>query len=325
MLASGNMPVPFIVLKQWRFIPWRLNELGPIEKMPAVIDSNAIHAVFSRPLTDGSFEPPVQDYLREIYARRPFLLLAFAPKCAGTYFRQAAMHTIGGQLIRMCHAQGGRDGTLYLPNVLVSCLDDTAPATVTHLHMQALTANRRFIEALGLRPVIMIRNIADMLASFLDMLEVDPVARAEGLNCQIPANFCDGDRSEKLDFMIDVIAPWYASYFATWKSFADDAPKTVCVLRYHDFCTDPAETLRTAVSHAGFITTLFKCRQSLEEVWREKENYRYNQGVRGRGKDYFSPAHFAQLRKQLSYYPQLADWTAELLGDAGDTARICAA
>jgi hypothetical protein len=286
--------------------------------MPAVIDSNAIHAVFSRLLTDGSFEAPVGDYLRRIYARRPFLLLAFAPKCAGTYFRQAAIHAIGGQLVRMCHAQGGRDGTFYLPNVVVSCLDDTAPATVTHLHMQALTANRRFIDTLGLKPIIMIRNIADMLASFLDMLEVDPVARDEGLNCQIPWNFCEMGRSDKLDFMIEVIAPWYASYFATWKSFVDDAPETVCLLRYRDFCDDPAETLRRALTHAGFVTTLFKCRQSLEEVWRDKENYRFNKGVRGRGKDYFSPVHFAQLRKQLSYYPQLADWMAELMGEDGE-------
>jgi hypothetical protein len=293
--------------------------------MPAIIDRNAMDVVFSRPFTDGSFEAPVRDYLRGIYARRPFLLLAFAPKCAGTYFRQAAIHAVGGQLVRMCHAQGGRDGTLYLPNVIASCLDDTAPVTVTHLHMQALTANRRFIETLGLRPIIMIRNIADMLASFLDMLEVDPVARAEGLNCQVPENFCDMERGDKLDFIIDIIAPWYASYFATWKSFVNDAPGTVCVLRYHDFCNDPAEALRTAVSHAGFVTTLYRCRQSLEAVWREKENYRYNKGVRGRGMDYFSPAHFARLRKLLSYYPQLDGWTAELLDHAGIAARTCAA
>ena len=292
--------------------------------MPAVIDSNAMQAVFARPLTDGSFEPSIANYLRSIYARRPMLLLAFAPKCAGTYFRQAALHAVGGQLVRMCHAQGGRDGTLYLPNVIVSCLDETAPVTVTHLHMQALTANRRFIETLGLRPVIMIRNIPDMLASFVDMLEVDPLARAEGLNCQIPANFCDLNRSDKLYFMVDVIAPWYASYFATWKDFADEAPGTVCVLRYHDFCREPAEALRTAVSHAGFITTLFRCRQSLQAVWREKENYRYNKGSSGRGKEYFSPAHFARLARLLSYYPQLKAWTVELLGDACDAAHRAA-
>lgn len=285
--------------------------------MASFIDNEAINTIFAQPLPDGSFEPPVRNYLRSIGARRPLLLLAFAPKSAGTYFRQAAMHAINGRLIRMCHAQGGRDGTLYLPNVLACCLDDSAQATVTHIHMQALDGNRHFIEAVGLKPVIMIRNLADMLASFLDMLETDPTARAEGLNCQIPGDFCDLERSDKLDFVIDVIAPWYASYFATWKSYVDADPNTVCVLHYQDFCDGPAKALYKAISHAGFVTTERECLKSLEQVWEARDNYRYNKGVSGRGKNYFSPGHFARLQKLLSYYPQLSGWLPGLLdGDA---------
>jgi hypothetical protein len=198
--------------------------------------------------------------------------------------------------------------------VLACCLDDTAPTTITHLHMQALTANRKFIEALGLKPVIMLRNIADILASFLDMLECDPVARAEGLNCQVPQNFCDMDRQSKLDFVIDVISPWYASYFATWKSFVDDAAEKVCVLRYREFSHNPAKALHTAITHAGLSTTLSQCRKSLEAVWHAKESYRYNRGVKGRGKIYFSAPHLRQIERQLSYYPQLGDWKEELIG-----------
>jgi hypothetical protein len=282
--------------------------------MAAFIDGNAIEAIFAQPLPDGSFERSARDYLQAAGARRPLLLLAFAPKCAGTYFRQAALHALDGQLVRMCHAQGGRDGTLYLPNILAWCLDDDAPATVSHIHMQALDGNRHFIEAVGLKPVIMIRNIADTLASFLDMLEVDPVARAEGLNCQIPGNFCDLDRGDKLDFMIEVIAPWYASYYATWKNFSDAARDTVCVLYYREFCDNPADTLHRAIVHAGFATTRFQCLKSVERAWEEKEAYRYNKGVSGRGKDYFAPRHFKRLQKLLSYYPQLSGWTRELLG-----------
>jgi hypothetical protein len=290
--------------------------------MAAFMDSSAIEAIFAQPLPDGSFEKPIREYLRSAGARRPLLVLAFAPKSAGTYFRQAAIHAIDGRLIRMCHAQGGRDGTLYLPNVLACCLDDAAPATVTHIHMQALAGNRHFIEALRLKPVIMLRNLADMLASFLDMLEVDPVARAEGLNCQIPRNFCELERSAKLDFMIDVIAPWYASYFATWKSFVDDAPATVCVLHYSDFCDNPAEALYQAIIHAGFATTRFQCLKSVERVWEGKENYRYNKGIPGRSKDYFTPAQFARLQKLLSYYPQLSSWIPELLGKSGTSVPV---
>ena len=284
--------------------------------MPITIDTNAVRAVFAVPLTDGSFEGPVLEYLRAVGAKRPILLLPFAPKSAGTYFRQAAIHAIGGVLVRICHAQAGRDGTLYLPNVLARCLEDEPLHTVAHIHMQGLTGNRKLIEALGLKPVIMIRNLADMLASLLDMFEQDPVARAEGVNCQVPSNFCDLDRAAKLNFMIDVIAPWYASYFATWKSFVDDAPRTVCVLRYRDFCSNPAETLHKAISHAGFVTTRQKCVQSLEEVWHDKEQYRFNKGVSGRGRDYFSPPHFTRLHQLLSYYPQLERWMPELLGEA---------
>lgn len=289
--------------------------------MGALIDSKAIEAIFAQPLADGSFEAPIRNYLQSVGARRPLLLLAFAPKSAGTYFRQAAMHAIQGQLIRMCHAQGGRDGTPYLPYVLACSLDDAAPATVSHIHMQALAANRHLIEAVGLKPVIMIRNLADMLASFLDMLEVDPVARAEGLNCQVPGNFCELDRGAKLDFMIDVIAPWYASYFATWKDFVTAAPETVCVLRYREFCENPAEALYKALAHAGFATTRFQCLKSVEHAWEGKENHRFNKGVSGRGKDYFSPRHFAQLHKLLSYYPQLSGWMPDLLGDSEDALR----
>lgn len=289
--------------------------------MSAIIDNNAIQAIFSRPLTDGSFEAPVQEYLRSVGALRPMLLLAFAPKSAGTYFRQAAIQAIGGELVRMCHAQAGRDGTLYLPNVLARCLDNETPHTITHIHMQALTGNRNFIEAFGLKPVIMIRDLADMLASLLDMLETDPVARAEGVNCQVPANFCEMDRAAKLDFMIDIIAPWYASYFATWKSFVDDAPRTVCVLYYRDFCCNPGETLHKAITHSGFVTTREKCLRSLEAVWRAKESYRFNKGVSGRGRRYFSSAHFERLHKLLSYYPQLERWVPELLGDAMELAK----
>jgi hypothetical protein len=280
-----------------------------------IIDDKVVQAVFAVPRPDGSFEGPMLKYLREIGARRRILLLAFAPKAAGTYFRNAAIKVLGGQLVRLVQAQGGRDGTLYLPNVLARCLDPALPETVAHVHMQALVANRNFIAALGLKPVIMIRNLADMLASFLDMLESDAAARAEGLNCQRPEKFPHWDAARKRDFMIDVIAPWYASYFATWKDFAEDVPDSVCVLQYGDFCRDPAEALWTALAHADFIVSHSECEAALAEAWNERAAHRFNQGVAGRGRLYFSSAQWDRLRRLLDYYPQLDSWLPDLLGD----------
>lgn len=119
--------------------------------------------------------------------------------------------------------------------------------------------------------------------------------------------------------MIDVIAPWYASYFATWKDYADAAPQTVCVLRFGDFCRNPAQTLHQAIRHAGFAASPLACALALETVWDARQNLRYNKGIPGRGQDYFAPVHLARLHQLLSYYPQLQPWTGELLGPGADT------
>jgi len=282
--------------------------------MAAVIDSNVIQAVFAQPDPEGVFERDYVTYLRSIGARRPVLFLAFAPKVAGTFFRQAAMEAVNGALFRTSHAQGGRDGTPYLPNLLACYLDKDLPEIIVHIHMQAFLANRHLLSALGIRPVIMLRNLPDTLASFLDMLETDPVARAQCLNCVVPNNFVELSRAQKVDFVLDIIVPWYASYFASWKSFIDEAPGQVCVLRYGDFCQDPVKSVHTALAHAGFAASRDACAAAVERVWPNRNEFRYNKGTEGRGTGYFSASQLAAITRKLSHYPQLDTWMSDLIG-----------
>lgn len=282
--------------------------------MAAAIDDAAVRALFARPTPDGIYDEPVRDYFRELGRKRPVLLLSFAPKAAGTFFREAACRAVGGQLFRITQAQGGRDGVPNLPTFLTIYLDPETPPVVSHIHMQALPANRNFVAMFGLKPVIMLRNVADMLASYWDMLDRDPVARADGLNCLIPRDFPELSNDAKADFMIDIVAPWYASYFATWKDFVDRAPATVRVLRYADFVASPAEALHAALMHAGFVVSRAKCEKALAAVWEERGSHRFNKGESGRGAAYFSHEHRARLKRMLSHYPQLTPWHGDLLG-----------
>jgi hypothetical protein len=291
--------------------------------MSAVIDSKAIQAIFAQPNPDGTFETDTLSYLRSMGARRSVLFLAFAPKVAGTFFRQVAMHALGGDLFRTSHAQGGRDGTPYLPNLLGCYLDKDLRQIIVHIHMQAFAANRNLLSAFGIRPVIMLRNLPDTLASFWDMLENDPVARAQGLNCVVPDNFLELSHAQKAEFVVDIIAPWYASYFATWKSFVDEAPDQVCVLTYQNFCQDPANAFHAAFAHAGFAISRDACAEAVERVWPDRTAFRYNKGTGGRGKSYFSAGQLAGISRQLSHYPQLHGWMSELApADSRDAPRV---
>jgi hypothetical protein len=282
--------------------------------MAATIDGKAVTAVFTQPRSDGSYPPGMAGYLHAISQRRPVLLFAFAPKAAGTFLRSAAIDAVGGQLVRIVHAQGGRDAQPYLPVFVHYYLGGVCEGPlVAHAHMQALPGNRFLLEVLGIRPVIMLRSIPDMLASFWDMLAESAEARIEGLNCMVPDAFPEFGDAQKADFMIDMIAPWYVSYFATWLSWLREDPQDICVLRYKDFVEDPAACLEAALKHADLPRTRAQCQYALDNAWKERGGLRFNKGTSGRGKEYFSQPHRDRLARMLSFHPVLADYSQELL------------
>jgi len=283
--------------------------------MAAELDAPAIAAAFSQPDNDGSFSGELETYLKGLGKSCPAVLFAFAPKAAGTFLRTAAVRAINGQLVRTVYAQGGRDAQPYLPIFIRYYLGLLGERPlVTHVHMQALPANRRFIETLDLKPIVMIRPIKDMLASYWDMLESDDQALLDGLNCRFPPDFRGLSRERKADFLVDMLGPWYASYFATWLQYADDDPDRVCVLNYDELQSSPERVLEKALAHAGLTRPPEVCAAAVHLVWQEREKHRFHRGETGRGSDYFSPRHIACIDRMLSYYSALDRFADRLAG-----------
>lgn len=280
-----------------------------------VIDAmEASDAIFTLPRPDGSFEPEHAAYLQGLGRRRQSVMLAFAPKAAGTFLRAAAIGAVDGQLARVVHAQGGRDGTPYLPTYVRYFLGGFPhDILVTHLHMQAFPANRAFIEALDLKPVIMLRSVPDMLLSYIDMLDTEGVSPAHWINAAIPVRFVDWDFSRRADFMIDVIVPWYASYFATWLDYHRQAPKRVCVLRFDDLVEDPASVLEVLLAHSRIVRPYKACELATNTAWQERNENRFNKGEQGRGITMLSTAQKRRIERLLFETYDLEEWSAELL------------
>jgi hypothetical protein len=211
------------------------------------------------------------------------------------------------------HAQGGRDASFDLPTFLLYYAGGyPARPLVTHVHMQALPANRHVMAALGLKPVIMVGAIPDMLASYADMLEADPAFPDNWLNIRVPENYATLGAEQKGDFLIDMMAPWYASYFATWMEYAAQSAD-VLVLQYDEFRRDPAATLMRLLAHSGMPRSRVHCQVALDGVWEERDSFRYKQGVSGRGRTRFTPQQIVRLERQLDFYPGLAGMKAALI------------
>jgi hypothetical protein len=272
------------------------------------------NATFAPPNCDGSFEPDFAAYLKELGSTRPTVVLAFAPKAAGTFLRSACVGAVHGAFVRTVHAQGGRDASFYLPTFLLYYAGGfPSRPLVTHVHMQALPANRHFMDTLGLKPVIMIRAIPDMLASYGDMLDADPHSPDNWLNFRLPPHYTELPSEAKGDFLIDMAGPWYASYFATWVEYAAEAPERVLALEYENFIADPAGTLEKLLLHSGMPQMRQTCQLALDSVWEHRGEYRFHKGVSGRGRLRFTRDQIARLERQLDFYPNLAGLKNKLI------------
>jgi hypothetical protein len=140
------------------------------------------------------------------------------------------------------------------------------------------------------------------------MLEPDPLSHTYWLNTAVPQNYPSLSDEAKADFMVDMMGPLYASYFATWRDYSVRAPGRVLVLNYDEFRADPVPTLVKLLAHSGLPRRPEICRAALDAVWRERSGYRFNQGVSGRGRIRLTPAQIARLARQVDYYPELAPW-----------------
>ncbi len=282
--------------------------------MPYRLDAEAVDALLTLPRSDGLFAPDHASYLRSLGQRRQSVMLAFAPKAAGTFLRTATIYAVDGQLARVVHAQGGRDATPYLPIYLMYLAENLPAKTlVTHVHMQAFPANRHLIEALDLRPVIMLRSVPDMLVSYLDMLEQEPLSSVHWLNAAIPPGFLAWDYAARADFVIDIIAPWYASYYATWLDYVREAPGRVCVQRYADVVDDTASVVEAIAAHSRIVRPFEQCERAVAMAQRERKLLRFNKGEQGRGNRFLDEKQRARIARLLFDLYDLEEWRADLM------------
>lgn len=278
------------------------------------IQPDIAEAIYTQPNPDGSFAPVQQYLFRTLGATRTAIVLAFPPKAAGTFLRAALIKAVDGQLVRIVHAQAGRDATPYLPTLL-RYYDGGVPdkTLVTHVHMLALPANLQLLSAFGIKPVIMVRSIPDMLASYWDMLETDNYALNYGLNSHVPSNFRALPRNAKADFIIDILAPWYVNFYAGWIAYSRTAPETVLVVDYGAVQQNAAAVVEDVLKHVGLPRDAETCKAAVAYAWQLRDSLRFNKGKSGRGTSYFRPAQLNRLSRMMSHYPALADWRHRLL------------
>lgn len=176
--------------------------------------------------------------------------------------------------------------------------------TVTQQHCRATEANIHLMQAFGIRPVVLVRDVFDSLVSLLDFYD-------GGFTF---STFFDRDdfarlgRDDRLDLLIEYVLPWYFQFVASWQRAEREGRLAMHWLTYEAMSADKPAAI-TAVLAFHDVTVR---REDVERVVAAAEGdqraNRFNRGVVGRGRSGLSEAQRQRVVRLARFFPK-ADFT----------------
>jgi len=139
----------------------------------------------------------------------PHLLIAGQPKSGSTFLKNVLCELTGFRDLFLFHASGQSEQDLFFPSLLEFA---TVP-TVTQQHCRAAESNLQLMQAFGMRAVVLVRNLADVVVSLRDLYNQGAIF-GTFFN---PETWRQRDAECQANLIIDHIVPWHLQFLASWQ------------------------------------------------------------------------------------------------------------
>jgi len=222
------------------------------------------------------------------------IFIACVPKSGSTFLKNVLVSVTGYRDAFMVYTPGQFEQDLYLP-VLDSVAGDD---TVTQQHCRASDANVQMMQAFGIRPVVLVRDIFDCIISLLDFYN-----RGAFANSFFRRDYAALDEETKIDLLIDNLVSWYFQFVASWSLVEEQGRLDLLWLKYEDLITDKPKRVSDVLAFYGLAAPLRGIEKRIKEIESEKRRTRFNKGVAGRGRSRLSQCQRDRIKGYAKYYP----------------------
>ena len=230
------------------------------------------------------------------------VLISSFPKSGSTLLLKMLCHATGYVSWPFVYEHGENEQDLYLPAII----DAYSFNTITQQHVRATGTNLRLIKNFGLKVVVLTRNIYDTLVSLHDhLLSESPEIPMAYVN----EGFARMTIQERMDFLVDIVTPWYLNFFASWSKAATLQPQgDVIWINYDNLIRDKDGEVSRVLHHFS----LGNIDKPLSSMNLSDGSTRLNVGVSGRGKQFLTDAQrsriceLAQRYHKIDFSPILA-------------------
>jgi hypothetical protein len=222
------------------------------------------------------------------------IFIACVPKSASTFLKNLLVNLTGYRDLFTVYAAGQSEHEIYMPTLRASAHLDT----VTQQHCRASDANVHLMQAFGIRPVVLVRNIFDSVMSLLDFYN-----KGAFQTSYFRADWPVLDDETKIDLLIENVIPWYFQFVASWDLAEKQNRLDVHWLSYEDLVADKPSSVLKVLEFYGFGASRRGVEQRIREIESEERKIRFNKGVTGRGRSGLTDRQKEQIRRLTRYYP----------------------
>jgi hypothetical protein len=226
-----------------------------------------------------------------------YIFIACFPKSGSSYLELVLRQLTGFRYLNAVLAFGHNEQDLYEFK-----LRENRHDSVVRLHTRAGQHNLKMVERYGLRPVILVRNIFDVVVSVHDHLQETPAVPMG----YVHREWFDMDRDRRLMFIIQTMLPWYFGFLMSWR----EAHVSTHWITYEQLFSDPVGIVSGVLEFSGLPADREQIERGVVDVPGEKT--RFNVGRSGRGAT-LSPEHAEAIHRLRNVWAVDAkEW--ELIG-----------
>jgi hypothetical protein len=269
-------------------------------KPPLEIDTQELlYAVVNAAIGNGLAPESEVDFAKN-RADKPLIVVAAAPKSGSTFLANTLRVVSGLRNFRLCAAYSTNEHDLYLPAL---CLMSRY-GCVSQLHMKGTFHNGVLMRTFGIRPVILVRRIEDIVVSLQHDLKAKAERPTVGTGQEgysfVWQDQCTRELSDerRLDMIIDLAVPWFVNFYVSWYRLCEQGAVEALWVTYEEMVAATEATVRRVLAFVGLDATMPIAPDVLARRYHTFRDARVGQGA-----SELSDAQQQRLRERFAYYP----------------------
>lgn len=217
------------------------------------------------------------------------ILLACMPKSGSTYLSAILGNLPKFERIALIPGYSRREQELDTALLL---LNNRINYVAQH-HVRYSDVTGMWLRDFGIRPVVLIRNIFDIVISLKDHVRKES---HEASMAYIRPEMAQWDDARLEEFIVRMVVPWYFNFYMSWMDCPDKE-----VVTYEELTTSPATVLMRISKRFDLGFTEAQIASAVQYSNQNTGLTRLNKGVSGRGRDLSERAR-TEICAMASYY-----------------------